>query len=269
MNEDKQITIAEGANDTGKPRVDLEGDQFDVVIDQKGYEVLWEKAVRCPCKPKGLDALSSCKNCGSTGWVYINTVKTKMLMQSISFSGKRLDWTEEKSGTVNITPRNRDHVGYNDRITVVDSESIHSEVIYPVNFQNEMYSFLMYPATEIIEAYVFISPDVKLSLMDLDTDVSLEFDGSVLKFADKFYDKPKMAVTIRYKHNVQFHVLEVLRDIRNSYAIIDGANTQEIMPMAMIARRAHFVHDPVDFNGDGLFDNSYSTEPPCPPCESD
>ena len=48
---------------TGPPRADLNKQDFDTLIRQKGRDVILETALQCPCKSESTNQQSNCRNC--------------------------------------------------------------------------------------------------------------------------------------------------------------------------------------------------------------
>ena len=89
------------ANVDTTTRVDFNKPSFEKLIYQKGLDVVWEQAIHCPCKDDEAanQGLSSCKNCGGTGWVFINPEETKMIIHSMNLNTRYKEWSMEKLGS--------------------------------------------------------------------------------------------------------------------------------------------------------------------------
>lgn len=57
--------------------------EFDSAVYLKGYEVIIEKALRCPCNAPD-SPLTDCQNCFGTGYFYVNPVSTHALITGIN-----------------------------------------------------------------------------------------------------------------------------------------------------------------------------------------
>jgi len=66
------------------------------------------------------------------------------------------------------------------------------------------------------------------------------------------------SVTISYDHKVQYHILDLNHDIRNTIKL-DNVSREKLLelPISAVGRRVHNVVDAYDFNGTNLVDNSY------------
>ncbi|MGL5076270.1 MAG: hypothetical protein ACRDBG_10625, partial [Waterburya sp.] len=89
---------------------------FDNLVWNKGYEVVWEKAIKCPCKTNGGENLITCLNCGGTGWFFINRFKTTMHLTSMNSSSQQKDWSRVDEGKVMFTAISELEIAQMDRI---------------------------------------------------------------------------------------------------------------------------------------------------------
>lgn len=150
------IGLPENTKSSGK-RVDFKPDDFALAIETKGYLLLWERAIECPCTPVTTQTEQpdpNCELCKGIGVIYfgasdaqilseytlndlqqhlvdttggmvirglINTVTSKQNPYDVI--GK---WVE---GSANLTVRHENRVGYYDKITSLDSRIVFKEVI--------------------------------------------------------------------------------------------------------------------------------------------
>lgn len=250
--------MPQGANN--QPNAFFRKDWFDNVIYNQGYDIIIEKAHRCPCKSKGTDNLSSCRNCSGTGWFFINKIQTKAILHSMNLNTQFKDWSETSLGNVNVSVRDIDKLAFMDRITLLRGESIHTQVIYPVKYKQVIFSFLDYKAINVEEVFLFDSDNTPLKLLSEGLDYTIAEDKIVF---DKKYWKldETFTVSIRFSHHPQFHVIDLPRDVM--WSTIKDASGKQIkaqMPVNGIARRSHYVLDKQNFNQNLLFDNSYTKD---------
>jgi len=111
-------------------RADFVKSKFDDLIYQKGYDVVHEKALRCPCVSKNANQQSNCKNCGGSSWIFFNPTQTKMVIHSMNLNTKYKEWSQENIGTASISSLAETETSFMDRITVIDGEAIFSEVLF-------------------------------------------------------------------------------------------------------------------------------------------
>lgn len=236
----------------GYPRADFDLEGFEAIIQEKGLDVWWETTIQCPCKTKENSFLSTCQNCLGTGWVMINRVKTKMIVHSMNSDTKYKDWSEEKLGMATITAMNRDKLSFMDRIIIENSLSIQSQVVTTKSFLNKIYCYTIYDISRILDVFVFGGSDQKLRR--LIPDIDFTFERNKILFTNL---EEGVSVSVRYKHNVQYHILDIVHDVRDSFEIENSGKEKKIvLPVSAIARRSHYLVDPQNFVGDNIFDNS-------------
>lgn len=255
----KEIEIQKAPNLIGQPQVFFKKNDYDAAIWNQGYSVIIEKAIRCPCKSRKTDNLSSCQNCGSSGWLFINPVKTKAIIYFQDKGSKFKEWTEETSGNANVTLRDIDRVSMMDRITVLDGESIHTQVCYPQRYKGVIFSFLDYDPKSVSEVFMFNKSDEKLILLQEKEDFEI-IDGKIL-LDKKFDNLEEIQLSLRYIHAPQYYIIDVKRDVMVSISFEVGVGkSKQQMPISAIARRAHYVLDRQNYNSDLIFDNSYKKD---------
>lgn len=239
----------------GKAQIDLFRSDFDAVVYQKGHRVYVDRHIKCPCTTKSAaSAITSCRNCGGTGKVFINRFETRMVLQGMNLETKFRDWTEDKLGMVKVSCLRDDHLSYSDRITVRDALSIGQEILYPRLIGSSYQARTIYNCIEIQEIFAFRSTGE--TLLRLEEDTHYTKDGDTLTFVDSVACVDDFTVSIRYKHNPQFLVIDLTRDIIQSPKG-KQLNDQGEFPTAAVARRAHYVSDKQNEAGNYLLDNSY------------
>lgn len=244
--------------DFNQPRVDFTLSRFEKLIQDKGVDVIHERAIVCPCKEKGGDNSSACKNCLGTGWVFVNPIQTKMIVQSMNLSTKFSLWSEEKVGTMIVTARYVDKLNYMDRITDLWSESFHSQILYPFIYQDKLFAYTIYNIESVECLFIFNGTDNKL--LKLEVGIDFTYVDNIVTFADKYKNYEHFTVSILFRHQIQYHVLDLVRETRNNQELQDsGLVDENKLPINGIARRSHYVLDSENFGGTLVFDNSFPT----------
>jgi len=259
MSKNKSILTETGPSRLSQPDIKFRPDDFDFAVFDKGLEVVWEKAVPCPCKTKGTQAaLSACKNCGGIGWVFINPISTRMMVQALGIKAQFKIWGEESPGTVAITTRNDVKLSYMDRLIVTDSETLFKQVLYPVKNPSGNYiGITVYPLISIESLFLFQFSNQKLKRLVEDTDYT--FDYNVITLSSAYSSLGSVNLSVNYTHNIQYHVIENMKDVRNSYVFDPtGKDLLAKLPIHALGRRAHNVLDVENIQGDRLFDNSFT-----------
>jgi len=241
------------------PRADLDKAEFEKLIDQKGGDVIFEKALECPCKSKSTNQQSDCKNCGGTGWVFINPVQTRMILTAINIVTDFKAWSEEMRGTVNITCKAEEQLSVMDKITVLNGEAIFNEVLFLRKKGEEVFCYTTYAVKEILYVGMFVATDEPLLRLIEGADFTIE--GSIFKLTNldllgSDSTGENTSFTIRYKHAPEFHVIEMRRETMQTFEW-RGTERLQSMPVSAIARRAHYQLKANNLLGDRLIDNSY------------
>ena len=150
------LGIPVGMKQAGQ-RVDFRVDNFDLAIETKGYLLLWERSIPCPCSPVVAQTEQpdpNCDLCKGVGWVYFGASESQMLTyytltelqqymlensQGMIIRGLVTSVTNKdtpfdiigrwQEGSANLTVRHENRVGYYDKITSLDSQIIFSEVL--------------------------------------------------------------------------------------------------------------------------------------------
>jgi len=257
------IIVQKSPNLTQKSNVQLILSDFDAIVWNKGYNVHHDKMIKCPCKSEKTDQLSSCQNCAGIGWILIQRIKTRMVLQGINMDTKYKEWSEEKLGTIRITALSNNQLAFMDRIILLDSEAIHNQTLFPKVFNNKLFTFTIYDINKITDLFFFIADDKPLRRLEETIDYTIGERNQII-FNDKFKKYENFTISVRYTHAPQFHVLEITREIIQSD--IEGVNKQTIIanfPVAAIGRRSHFVITQDNFTGDFIIDNSYIPKEEC------
>lgn len=246
---------------SGPPRADLHKSEFDTLIHQKGREVILEKALQCPCKSQSANQQSNCRNCGGSGWVFINPKKTRMVLTAIEAVNEYRPWSEELRGTVNITSFVEDELSHMDKITAIDGESIHNEVLFFSELDDAIFTYSTYFIKEVL--YIAMFQGIDQPLLRL-TEADYEIVDNVIKLnlsTLPFEETENNNVTVRYKHAPQFHVIEMKRDTMQTF-IWKGEERVQQMPVSAIGRRSHYQLNAENLTKTRLIDNSFE-EPKC------
>jgi hypothetical protein len=252
----KTIISQTPASTVGKPRVDFNLSDFDAAIQTKGYDVIIEKAFKCACNTRSnTSALTDCQNCGGVQYVFVNPTQTRVIMHSMNNNTEHKDWTEAKIGTVSVTTREVDKLGFMDKITVLDGSTAYQERLYPSTVDGTTYSYSLYPVVEVEAMFLFVNSATQLTKLEVNTDYTIS--NNVVTFVNASLDGS--TVTIRYRHRPVYYVIDIPRDTMNSpiRSKTTGKNEDITFPIHGIARRSHYVLDEENLAGTRLLDNSF------------
>lgn len=255
MPRDKNIKIQNTPQNINSPKPDFNKNDFEIALHQKGYSVIHEKSIHCPCKSEGVGGqLSNCRNCGGTGWAFINPIKTVMQLHSMNYDTQYKEWSETNRGNVSITCRDVEELSFMDRITVTNAISIFNQVLYSKIKDNTTFFTTLYNIKEIEYIGLFLSPELPYKQLKVNEDYTFEYN--IIKLDAKYNDSTSKSITIRYKHSPQYHIIDIPRHtmLTNTNVGFEIGNSIR-MPIHAIGRYSHYVLDEENFDGDRIIIN--------------
>lgn len=241
-----------------RPRADFQQSEFIKLIEEKGRDVIYEKALLCPCKGDTTNAHSTCKNCGGSGWIFINPKSTRMVIQGMDVTDQIQGWSEELRGMVRISANPDEKMSFMDRVTIADgSTTIHGEAIQFILKDNIWFVYTAYRVHKPLYVGLYVNDTTALTRLQQDVDYTI--DGNAIKLDSTKYPNtlatpPK--VTLRYEYLPVFHVIEFRRENMQSFKLTNK-ETKQILPTSAYARRAHYQLDAQNLAKDRLLNNSY------------
>lgn len=152
------LGLPAGTKEAGK-RVDFKPDDFDLLIETKGYLLAWTRAAMCPCAPVTPQTEQpdpNCDLCNGSGWFYFGDQKgirdwneigdlndlqkhiivsnDAMVIRGVGTSiqntlnpwDKLGNWM---SGMMQITVRHQNKLAYYDKLIGLDTEITYSEIV--------------------------------------------------------------------------------------------------------------------------------------------
>ena len=245
---------------------------FDDAVYEHGYDATIERAIKCPCRIEANNnGLTSCINCGGSGWIFVNKRMTIVVSQSMNINTKNKTWTEEDRGTVSISARPEDRFGFMDRITILNLESIYSEVLRVKKVRGKYISSFIYKPNSVEFLYLYV--DDKEKLLPLKRGIDYTISEDLITISEETYskgkkDNGKVSISVRYLHNPQYHVIDIPRErVADAKATGVGVGCPPLNPdsksqipqlvINAIARKAQYSIDKPNLVGLGLVDNSY------------
>jgi len=113
---DKSIIVKRSKEDTSKnPR--FKKKDFDVALDSMAYDIELEKMIKCPCHNRATASpRPDCLNCGGSGYVFIDKKETTCMISGINRDTKYKNWSEVNRGTVNLSFKDDDRIGFMDKV---------------------------------------------------------------------------------------------------------------------------------------------------------
>jgi len=245
-----------------QPRADFDKDSFEALVWQKGYEVIHEKALQCPCKSRTNNQQANCKNCGGSGWAFINSNETRMILHSMNRSTKFKDWSEENIGTASVTCLDREELSYMDRVTVKKGNAVFNQVLHSLKSDsNKLFFFTSYQIKQILYIGLFIDVDTAYKKLEVGVDYTYSGNKIVLDDAYLGSDDEDLSITVRYKHPPTFYIIDMPRETMSSSIVIGGTEKDPVyLPVHAVGKRGQYIIDAENFTGTRIIDNSFDTE---------
>lgn len=233
---------------------------FDAVIFQKGYSIILEQAVACPCRGRSGESRPNCQNCMGIGWIFMNPLQTKAILTSINYNTKYKEWSPELTGTISVTLRDIEKISFFDKITLVDGMSTISEVKPLVQLTEDRFIFCSYKVEKINFLLVFISENQKLMKLTEDDFEIVETNKFIIKIKDSVVLPPNFngGISVDYDFHPSYNIIDIPHDIRASFIVNHKGQFEEIvLPVQGVARRSHIIlGESTNYSGDNLLDNN-------------
>lgn len=238
-------------------RVDFDLSRYETIIAQKGREVLLEKSLACPCKTKSSASMSSCRNCGGSGWIFTTGRITRMIIQGIKLITDYKAWSEENRGMVNVSCSATEEIAFMDKITILNATSTFAEVIHlDGSGQGENIVNLAYIPTTIDFVGKFVNQNSPI--LPLTVNVDYTISGNNFTLLSSVNDS-NVHITLRYKHAPVFYIIDLTRESMNTFVLEGGKEKVSNMPLSAIAKKAHYVLNLENVAGNRLVQNPWPT----------
>jgi len=150
------LGLPEGTKEQGK-RVDFKPDDFDLLIETKGYLLAWTRACPCPCTPVSEQTEQpdpNCELCKGEGWLYFGSSASRDWSEIGDLDGIQKHLIESNNamvirgivtaiqntmnpwdkvgnwmgGSMQVTVRHQNKLAYYDRLIGLDTEISYSEI---------------------------------------------------------------------------------------------------------------------------------------------
>lgn len=222
--------------------VDHVRQDHDKLVSDEGYDILFEKSIKCPCKELDRNKThTTCVNCYGSGWVFINATTTKSLILSQSKQLKfGLQGEVLNSGQISVTPLSGIIMTENDRITLLDSIGVVSEQPRPyLNDTGQVVLKFNYIIKSVETLFRFVSTSLPLQRIE---EEDYEIDGNTLKLNTDKFKSADVTFSSRYFYNPQYIIVDIAKHVRNIHLADDfGTLNQTVYPQLCIARLAHYT----------------------------
>lgn len=169
-------------------------------------------------------------------------------------------WTAENAGTVNVACRAQDKLGFMDRITLLELESWHSQILQMKknNATSRWFCFTTYTPITVFDIFRFVEDNLPLEKLVVDTDYTIS-ENKILLNQAKYDSETSITLTIRYTHRPSYHVIDINRDLMKQKKLVScnsDVNFTANFPLTCVARRAHYVLDALNYSTDSVNDNT-------------
>ncbi|VVB53219.1 Uncharacterised protein [uncultured archaeon] len=115
------------------PRTDLWPDAFDKFITERGYNVIWERAINCPCNvsTKRTDDAGdlNCPLCKNKHFIWVNPTQIVAAMTALGRDSSLEPDGNYQIGSYKVTTHSRNKIGFYDRLTFLETSSPLSESV--------------------------------------------------------------------------------------------------------------------------------------------
>lgn len=227
-----------------KENVEFNKDKFNNLIDDKGYQCYWEKALICPCrKDITTQAQSDCINCNGFGFYYLQ--KTKILGNTVSiFSkyGSVTNWSEVLEGTAQFTTKAENKIGWMDRITILGGTSSFSQLKEVSISGADKIVSLHYVPVEIKNVFKFVNEETPLLSIPVE-DITIEENSNIV-IINNVNVADGNNLTFLYEYYPQYLVIDHLHEFRNfrkgNQSYIED-RTNKLYPIQVLIKKSHLI----------------------------
>ena len=196
---------------------------------------------------------------------FINPIETMALTTSINRDSRYKEWSLELIGNISLSVRDdlEENLSFYDKVTFRDKYGFHSEVLSLRSTgapDNQQFVFLVYRPIQILDVWLFNGSQNSLIRVPESEYVVNSNNPYILNFS--LTNTPadfNQVVTVRYRHEVQYNVIDIPHEIRSSnIRDTDGRLVRIDLPVNAIGRRAHLLlAETPNFDGTGTQNNSY------------
>ena len=258
----KNIVLSEAPIDLTTQQVVWDKQKWNEAIFEHGYKVFIERSLECPCGTKGNTTPNpDCINCGGTGRFYIDKTYTVIMCQGMNNQTKFQPFSAENMGVVKITTSPYDKLGYMDKVTLTEVESIFSQRIHlrKNNAGDTLFGFTTYNMIEVYDCYMFQGNSTILKILKVDVDFTIQDNKIILN--NKYLNIANPRITVRYLHNPIYFILETNRETIKQKSLVNCAtfntDTPEAnFPLSFTGKSAQFLPELLNFDGTGTIDNT-------------
>lgn len=229
--------------ENSKNRVDFDVNKFLTKVQEKGIVVFWERMAICPCRKEiSAQPVHNCINCNGFGYYWFDKQEIKAMVSGASLSRNFLQWSEVLEGSIYMSIDPFYRIGWYDRFTIKDAESVFSEVKeIEIDDDDNFFIKTIYNTKEIINCFKYVNETTAL-LEFIESEYEIDALDSKKIILNKTGLQEGQSVSILYQYNPVYLVIDSLNDYRNTYV----KNKKEIevlekAPLRFLAKRMHLV----------------------------
>lgn len=220
--------------------VDFDRDAFTRFVADKGYCLTWEKAVLCPNVPgTGLsprDHAIGCPVCGGGGFVYVDPIPTRMLMQGVKLNQSFFAYGRWDMGNMLVTAEPEFTIDYFDRLTLGNGVGRFTQrlVRQPGAPADKLkYAPLCFHYVAWVDRSGALAPFVQ------DVDFRLSADGSSVEWPGASQPDAGSSYTVSYDYRPRYVVLDLVHHHRDS--TVEGEHFA--FPVQAVAKLDYLVRN--------------------------
>jgi len=215
-------------------RSDFKPELFTALIVEKGYNCMLQHAIPCG----NIDTYThahpkDCKYCHGTGFVYYDSVKTKVILTSLEKDKRFITSPELLLGQTMVTVDSVESLQYRDRIINLDSLIRYSQLVKRQS--NSDIDELRFKIFEIENVYRYTNSG---ELMDIENFIDYEItDDNKIKWISSNKPDPNEIYSIRYKTHPSWIVTSFPHIIRaTTTRFLKPHESPENLPLQGIAK---------------------------------
>lgn len=226
---------------TGFHRVDVLADQFDTLLQQKGYNLTWEKSTLCPCVDVNGKSEVTCSLCGGKSFFYFDPIEIKGLITGLNVLkgfadvGEHGDWI---LGKASLTVPSEHRIAFRDRVTNKDSLLEYSQLIVHEGLPSTK-DTLRYPAL----AVRILRTKTKQFVEDVDFRIA--GDGKIEWISTGTRPKRDEVYTILYTCHPVWIALDGMHQVRDTTLLDPEDGNNEVfrrLPRQMIISLEYYFN---------------------------
>jgi hypothetical protein len=210
-------------------RVDFSPQDFEDIIQAKGYRILWEKAMNCPCIDSAtLRVVADCNQCDGRGKFFYQSENIKGI---ITRQNKELQIGDAigilEPGSAYLTVSHNKFVSQFDRITNLDSSALYTETLFHSDKQGDWLRYV--PVGNVVAALTQPTRTSPVITLQQNQDYKLQ-GNQLIWLSGTNKPKDKQGISVRYNYNPVWLVTNVINYVRDTFVQF-GNPTDTFTPM--------------------------------------